>query len=499
MATRRKTSTLPQEDIQKAANPLDTPERFRLGELGYQGLSIFNGVSNSEIKKELNWPYSIDTYKQMSYHSSINSALTMYENIISKVDWKVIPPEKATEQEKEQSKRIHEMMHDMQHSFPEFIKDVLTMNIYGFCVAEKVYRRRYQSNGSKYNDGLVGWKKLSTRAQETIEKFIFSDDGNEILGVKQNLSAVYDQYSRYGNRKSKEVTLPISKVMLFRAGRHRGDPFGKSMLRDAYLAWRYLTALEEIEAVGVTKDMNGIPVLTIPAQYMSADAPPEQQALYQNFKNIIRNLQVNSQSGIILPSAVDPETRNKLFTIELLSTDGKKNFDTSKVKEYYKNLILISLGSDILTMGQGSTGSFALASVKNSLTGSYAEAMLKTIVDVINNDLIRQTYELNGWDASRACTIDYDGLESESLEDYSKAIQRYLSTSGLEKDRAVMNAIRMSIGVDPKPEDEPVDESLLSPMTSRSGDSLEVGRTGDGTRTSVNGSDSSSNNLENSG
>ena len=40
----------------------------------------------------------------MSYHSSINSALTMYENIISKVDWKVVPPEKATEEEKEQAR-----------------------------------------------------------------------------------------------------------------------------------------------------------------------------------------------------------------------------------------------------------------------------------------------------------------------------------------------------------------------------------------------------------
>ena len=30
-------------------------------------------------------------------------------------------------------------------------------------------------------------------------------------------------------------------------------------------------------------------------------------------------------------------------------------------------------------MGQGITGSFALASVKNSITGSYAEAMLKTM------------------------------------------------------------------------------------------------------------------------
>ena len=57
-----------------------------------------------------------------------------------------------------------------------------------------------------------------------------------------------------------EIVMTRAKFMLFRAGRHRGDPYGKSPLRDAYLAWRFLTALEDLEAVGVAKDLNGLPV-----------------------------------------------------------------------------------------------------------------------------------------------------------------------------------------------------------------------------------------------
>ena len=64
------------------------------------------------------------------------------------------------------------------------------------------------------------------------------------------------------------------------------------------------------------------------------------------------NLQMNQQSAMILPNAFDPETRQPLFSLELLSVDGKKGFDTTKVKEYYKNLILTSLFADILIMGQ---------------------------------------------------------------------------------------------------------------------------------------------------
>ncbi|HRM83934.1 MAG TPA: hypothetical protein PLY99_16465, partial [Acidovorax temperans] len=67
---------------------------------------------------------------------------------------------------------------------------------------------------------------------------------------------IYNRFSSRGNL----INIPRSKFLLFRTGKHRGDPFGKSPLRDAYLAWRFLTALEELEATGVAKDLNGLPV-----------------------------------------------------------------------------------------------------------------------------------------------------------------------------------------------------------------------------------------------
>jgi hypothetical protein len=476
----------------------DTPERFRLGELGYSGLNIFDGVSRDELKKELTFPHSNKTYKQMSYHGTINAALTLYDNLISKVDWKVIPPQDATEEEKQQTARVNEMMHDMEQSFSDVVRDVLSMNVYGFSVHEKVFRRRLNSTGSMYNDGIIGWKKLPIRSQESIEKFIFDDDGNEILGVKQDLSAVHDYYNRYSKRTENEVVLPRSKFLLFRSGKHRGDPFGKSMLRDAYLAWRYLTALEEIEANGVARDLQGMPVLKIPPQYMSADASDEQKSIYNYYKNVLRNIQMNSQSGLILPQAIDPDSRQPLFSIELLSTEGKKNFDTTKVKEYYKNLILTSLFADVLTLGQGATGSFALGQLKNSLSGSAAESMIKGITEVFNQDLIKQTYILNGWNPARACRLDFDNLETVDLEAFSKAIQRFASVSALEVDRSTLNRIRESVGIDKLPEDEEPMLEYLPNYQSRSGDGMEKG-SGNGTSDNVAGTDTSTENLDNAG
>jgi hypothetical protein len=262
------------------ASTQDTPERFRMSELGYSGLAMFNGVSNEELKRELNFPNNIKIYKQMTYHPAVNSALTLYENIIGKVNWFYTAPENATEAELKQAKIINEMMKDLDgQTWREFINDTLSTMVFGFSVHEKVYRRRLKANGSKYDDGVIGWKKLAIRSQETIEKFIFSEDGSDIIGVKQNLSAVADPYNRYSNRVNNTVVLPRNKFMLFRSGKHKGNPFGVSALRDAYSSWKFLSAVEELEVIGFQRDLSGIPVVRIPAQYMSADASEDQKAI----------------------------------------------------------------------------------------------------------------------------------------------------------------------------------------------------------------------------
>ena len=483
MAARKKTVT-------KAVSPLDQPERFRLGELGALGLKVYSGVTQDELKRELNWPNSINTYREMSYHSAVNAPLTLFENIISKATWTYKPPENPTEEEKNQAKIINQMMTDMEQPWSEFIRDVLSSNVFGFSVHEKVYRKRFKSNGSLYDDGIIGWKKLPIRVQESISKFIFSDDGNDVIGVQQNISATNDTYNRFSKRATL-INIPRSKFLLFRTGKHRGDPFGKSPLRDAYLAWRFLTQLEELEALGVAKDLNGIPVLSLPPQVLSADGDQEQR-LY--FENAIRNLQVGEQMGIILPSLYD-EQGKPLYKIELLSSDGKKNFDLNKIKEYYRGLIFISLFADILLQGVTTTGSFALGSIKNSLSGAYAERLISNIAEVIQNDLIRQTYEINSWPTERMGKLDFDGLDNTDVESLSKYLQRVASVGLLEKDRAVLNAVRQGIGIDPLPEDLPPQQDLLTPETSRSGDGMAT--PGEGTATNVSGQDTTSNNLEN--
>lgn len=483
-----------QAEVTKAITE-DVP-RFKLAEIGYVGLNVSSGIAQEELKRELNFPNSMTTYKQMSYHSVIAAALALYEVMVTKVEWKVNPPENATQEEIDRAKFIYECMHDMDHSWLEFMQEVISVKTYGFAVHEKVYRRRLKSKGSKFDDGLIGWKKLAPRSQDTIDKFIFDEGGRELVGVQQNLGRVSDYYNRFSSLKEKEIVIPRAKFMLFRTGKNRGNPFGRSSLRDCYFSWKFLTQIEEIEAVGVARDLQGMPILHIPASYMTPDATTAQKAIYEEYKKIMRNIQNNQQSGLILPSEVDPDTKTPLFKLDLLGTEGKKNFNTENIKNYHKNNILTALFADIMIMGQSTTGSYALGTLKNNLMGIAVEAVLKEIQAVINEDLIKQTYELNGWDTSRLPTVIYDDFQEENLEEFSKFIQRVASVGMIELDRPVLNKIRSAMGVDLYPADLPPQEEMLTGNNSKAGN--ELGNPNEGSRRSDNGQNDNDNNLDNS-
>ena len=480
-------------DISKAVSYMDTPEKFKLSAIGSSGLNIFSGVTYDELQQDLQWPNSVLTYKKMTYSVPVNACLSLFENLISKVKWRVKAPRNATPEQLEQTKFIEECLHDMDVPFRSVIKDTLSSNVYGFAVLEKVFRKRNRESGSIYSDNKIALKKIALRNQETIEGFLIDEKTGDIKGVKQNLNLVSNLYRQ--TRKG-SVVIPRSKFLHITVGRNRQDPFGKSPLRDVYMAWRYLEALSEMEATGVQKDLQGLPVFKVPGQYMSEDASPEQKLILENLKNILRNLQANSQSGVMIPSAVDEITRQPLFDLKLLSTEGgKKNYDISKIKEFYQNQIYTGLFADVLVLGSNGVGSFALGQIKNSLTGSAVESMLDNIVESFNRDVIRQLYELNGWDITNTCSLDYENLHSADLETISKFWQRTASVGLVEKDREVLNAVRTAIGIDPYPADVEPNLDLITPITSRSGDGMTS--PGEGTSTNVSGKDTSSNNLDN--
>ncbi len=477
------------EEVVKALSESEKPDAFKLGEMGYIANSVFSGVPIDELKQDLIFPKSLNTFKQMQYHSAVASSIKLFELVAGKSTWKIKYPNKATKSEKKKADMVWDWLNSMQdQSFNDFLASACSAYTYGFSIFEKVYIPSTEERGK-----IAGIKKLSFRNQNSVSKFLFSEDGNDITGVVQNISGLQDSFGRY-KAKGNEVKLPRKKFLLLRVGQHNDSPIGRSPLVDAYVSWKFLTELEKIEAQGIARDLQGLPVLMLPAQYMSEDASPSQKAIYQYYMKVLNNLQQGVQSGIILPSATDPETRLPLFKLELLESIGKKSFDTSEIKKYYRDAIHIALFADLLILGTSNTGSYNLATTKSTLIGAFAEQFLQTVKDELNKQLIKQIYEINNWGTDRLPEIDFDSVADQSLEDISKYISRVGAVGYLTKDLDVINASRTPLGLDPLTEEDDW-ESMLPEKTTRSGDGYKT--VGEGTSNSVQGGDSSAMNMEN--
>lgn len=479
----------------------ETPIRLRLSEQGYTGLRICNDQIHEEARYALRWPEAVKTYTEMASDATIASALSLFEMMISRVKWTVLAPDGASEETKKRAKFLNQCMGDMEHSWFTFIKEVTSCFTYGFSVHEKVYRKRFHKNGSRYNDGRIGWRKLPIRAQTTISGWKFSEDGRELLGIKQNMALMPDTGRFSKEYHGSEITIPRNKVLLFRTDVKRDNPEGNSPLKSVYVSYRYMQELKEQEAIGCSRDLAGLPTLYIPPRYMSADASPEEASIYAHYKNVIRNIQNNEQAGLILPQMFDPESRQPLFDFKLLGTTGSKSYDINAIISRYVNEILQALFADVLKLGQSSVGSYSLADSKTSILAMAMEARLREIQDVLNNDLIVQTYRVNGWSTEEDLPyFQYGDLDEVDTEAFSKAIQRCAATATITRTPKNINRIHEVLGLpDRVPEDmaqEKLNE-LLGHETSRSGDGMEKS-SGNGTADKVSQDDNSVSNTENS-
>ena len=324
-----------------------TLPRFNLSEIGYNGLHISNSQILEEAKRELQFPTSVITYKQMTYDSMVSAALNYFEQMMLKAKFTFKPHELADEEQKEYAKFMTECIGDMEHSWQDFIQEVSSMNTYGFCVNEIVLRKRLKSKGSKYNDGKVGIRKLPVRSQDSIVWDY--DDNQNLVGLKQLIARVGTSGRVLLTAKGQEIKIPREKFLLFRLGKKKDSPVGESPLRGCYYAWKYKAGVEEQEAIGLNRDLSGVPVAWIPPQMMSNDASPDMQDQYQMFQNIVRNVNNNQQAGMVLPLMYDENSKQPIFKFELLKNEGGKAYDTTSIKTYYSNAILTALSADVLT------------------------------------------------------------------------------------------------------------------------------------------------------
>lgn len=479
--------------------------RIKLGETGFLALKTSNGKIYEEANKAFRMPALTRVVDEMRLSPPVAIGLNATRILMNRAELYVEPFD-ASKKHRDRAQFLMDCLNDMEDSLQVTMQNVFPCLEYGFGILEKVYRRRLKSNGSKYNDGLIGIRGLKPRPQPTIYRWDWSEDGRELLGVSQSIANV-EQNARFQGLKDKNGLIPIprNKFILFTIDQTNGNPEGSSILKAAYLAYKQLTLLTDNMLTGVSKDTQGLPLVQIPPEYMAEDASLDKKAVYETCKQIVNDLASGEQRGIVFPMAYDEQSKSKLFDVSLLESKGGKAYDVLAIIQALQANILSVLSCDAVKMGANQAGSLSLQDGDTNMLAMQVSYRLGEIADAMNRDLVRQLWELNGFDLAELPKIKFKDISSVSIETFTKGIQRLASTSTMEINRANLNKIYEVMGFQLPPEDEPVhiDElpAIITGQQTNASQGLAVGTTGKGTSTTAidNGINPSDNNADNVG
>lgn len=400
-------------------------------EIGRLGTNRWGGYIYEEFLRELRGRKGIEVFKEMSTNdATIGAALFAIETLIRQVKWD-IQAAGSESADNEAAEFVRSCMDDMDETWTDFISEVLSFLPFGWSYHEIVYKRRMGNTKrpetkSKYNDGLIGWRKLPIRSQDTLWEWVY-DDSDNLRGIWQCAPPDY-----------KQVFIPIEKSLHFKTKSSKGNPEGKSILRAAYRSWYFKRRIQEIEGIGIERDLAGLPLLEAPEGLDIWADDPDTEATRRTAEQIVKSVRRDQREGIVIGNG---------WKFTLLSTGGRRQFDTNAVIGRYDRDMAMSLMADFILLGHEQIGSYALSSDKTKLFSVALGAFLDLICAVISNQAIPRLIELNGEHFKNITgypVLIHGDIETQDLDKLGTFIKDMVGIGAITPDEPMEDYLRMT-------------------------------------------------------
>ncbi len=438
----------------KAGSPGPSTGATLIRELGVTGLGRFGGWIVEEFLTELRGIQGRRVFREMAANdATVGAMLFAVNQLVRQVDWGV-EPATGTSVDTVQAAAAQEyvkgaLFEDMSHTWQDALTEILSELVYGWAYLELVYKYRRgpgedPTQRSRFLDGGFGWRKWAIRAQETLYQWELDSSGG-IQGMTQQPPPGQGPVDAQGAGAAATftggglITIPIDKALLFRTRSDRNNPEGVSMLRTAYRAWYFKKRIEEVEGIGVERDLAGLPVLIPPPKINPWDtSDPEMIAVKAAAERLIRNIRRDQQEGVFIPNG---------WELQLLTTGGRRQFDTTAIIERYDTRIAMSLLADFILLGHQAVGSWALSSDKTQLFAVAVGGILDSIAQVVNRHAIPRLMALNGWPAILSPRLTHGDLETPDLDALGNFVQRLAQVGAITLDPKLQSYLREAAGL----------------------------------------------------
>lgn len=315
--------------------------------------------STAEPMTELLAPEGLKIYQKMRKNDPIVGGLILLlETAIKRLKWDITGPNAVL---------VKKMIEEMNTSMAQIFGEIAEAFCYGFYLGEKVWQVR---------NGVVTLIDIEPRSQLTIEAI--NDDNGMVIQ----------------NSDSKgQLTIPYSKCFHLTFTTECRNPFGSSILRHLYKPYYYKVSIEAAEALGIERDLGGLPIMTAPEGFdfnaAIEDSPTYSAEIAQTLDwaiSLVSQVRRDQQQGVVKPFGWD-------FTI--LRGEQRAAVPTSDIIARYNTEMTTGILANFVSLG-------AFASTNNANTEIHVanflaacEAYVNIIAESFNKQVINPICRYN--------------------------------------------------------------------------------------------------------
>lgn len=354
---------------------------------------------------------------------TVGSMMWCICSTLAQVEWKHAPQVDGIDNDKDEAAVkaaafADTLLGDMRRSFADHVDDAMNMVWAGFAPCEIVLKQR-KAGQSRYDDGLYGIDDIPLRDPLSIWQWTYDADRRHVVAAQQ--------MTYQGG-----ATIPMWKLCNYRTSSAADRPYGRPLLLNAHRAWRLKNRIQDSEAIGVERELCGLPIFRMPeadiqaaAETDNAGAPTTNalaaQRRIQQAIQTVQHIRLNKTGGLVLPSDTyasdDAETKDRTpkYDFSIVTSAGQRSIDARTAIRDYDRAIARVVMMQFLHLGDRSSGSYGLSDDQSSMAIRSLMSLAMKVAQEFSRKALPLVWDANGMDkrympSLRASEISKDGI-----------------------------------------------------------------------------------------
>lgn len=412
-------------------------------EIGYAASYAFGGT-RQEFVPALQGLNGLWQLQQMwDYDETLAAMAWVIESTLGQVEWTHVPQVDGKDAPNDEKAIWHadfmdQCLADMSHTFAEHVADEASSMVpLGFAPCEIVIKQRTADN-SRFPDNYYGFDSLPLRDQHSITSWTYEGTGSRKLkGMVQMAEG--------------SAEIPVWKLLHYRTNKKLNNPYGRSLLLGAYRPWYLKRRIQDSEAIGIDRELAGMPTFYIPqkdlddAAKVDGQGKPTKEAMaaqarIQGAIKAVRDMRFNEAGGLVIPSDVfkdndgKPSAQRK-YEFKLVTGGGQRSIDARTAIKDYDRSIARALLFQFLHLGDRSGGSYALSDNQSDLALRSLRAINRKVAGEYGLKAIPLIWFLNNFDRRYMPRLEASPIAEDSIDQLGLFLQRIADAEPIFVDR----------------------------------------------------------------